>query len=410
VGKWLGNLTTGMYQDYMNGIPTAPFVWGKIVSITKTDPDVVIPELGESWSEPEFGRVQTYAGDTSGTVVCFIGGGYSSDNSAGKAVVAVNVFTGAVIRKFTTAMNYSVASSVKIVDEDGNGFVDKVYVGDLGGQLWRFGQVATDSGGGALIFPDCDENINNWVGQVLFTAPTYVVDSTTYTRKFFYPPSVTLEKGYDLIFTGTGDRENACDPTTAADRIYAIKDTHAINQLSPTAFTETDLVDVTDPAAAAPNLNHSYDDVDANGIVDQGWFIRLVDDSGADAGEKVLAQGVVFYKTYYITTFTPNNDPCVPGGNAKLYALNYLNGAAAIAFSDTDGDGNNDLTRSVQLGGGIPSKPVTVITAEGTKLFISVGSTNPNAASQSIGAGIIGVDPLYPKRNFFYLWWREIFN
>jgi Tfp pilus tip-associated adhesin PilY1 len=280
----------------------------------------------------------------------------------------------------------------------------------LGGQLWRFGQVAIDSGGSPLSFPGCDENINSWVGQVLFTAPTYVVGSTTYTRKFFYPPSVTLEKGYDLIFTGNGDRENACDPTTAADRIYAIKDTHEINQLSPTAFTEADLVDVTNPAAAAPNLNHTNDDVDSNGNIDQGWFIRLVDDVGADAGEKVLAQGVVFYKTFYITTFTPNNDPCVPGGNAKLYALNYLNGAAVIAFSDTDGDGVNDLTRSVLLGGGIPSKPVTVITAEGTKLFISVGSTNPNAASQSIGAGIIGVDPLYPKRNFFYLWWREIFN
>jgi type IV pilus assembly protein PilY1 len=412
VGKWLGNLTTGMYQDYMNGSPTGPFVWGKIDSITKTDPDVVIPELGQSWSEPEFGRVKTYAGDTSGTAVCFIGGGYSEDNSAGKALVAVDVFTGAVVRKFTTAMNYSVASSVKIVDEDGNGFVDKVYVGDLGGQLWRFGKFETDPIDPCrpLSFPDCDENINSWAGQVLFTAPTYVIDSTTYTRKFFYPPSVTLEKGYDLIFAGTGDRENACDPTTAADRIYAIKDTHSINQLCPTAFTEADLVDVTDPAAAAPDLNHTNDDVDVNGSVDQGWFIRLVDDIGADAGEKVLAQGVVFYKTYYITTFTPNNDPCVPGGNAKLYALDYLNGAAVIAFSDIDGDGNNDLTRSVLLGGGIPSKPVTVITAQGTKLFISVGSTNPNASSQSIGAGIIGVDPLYPKRNFFYMWWREIFN
>ena len=410
VGKWLGNLTTGMYQDYMNGIPTGPFVWGKIVSITKTDPDVIIPELGQSWSEPEFGLVKTFAGDTSGTAVCFIGGGYSADNSAGKAVVAVNVFTGAVVRKFTTAMNFSVPGSVKIVDEDSNGFVDKVYIGDLGGQLWRFGQVAIDSGGSSLSFPDCDENINSWVGQVLFTAPTYVVGSTTHTRKFFYPPSVTLEKGYDLVFTGTGDRENACDLTTAADRIYAIKDTHSINQFSPTAFTEADLVDVTDPAAAVPNLNHMNDDVDANGNVDQGWFIRLVDNLGTNRGEKVLAQGVVFYKTYYLTTFTPNNDPCVPGGSARLYALNYLTGEAVIAFADADGDGVNDLMRSIVLGGGIPSKPVIVITAEGTKIFISVGSTNPNPVSQSIGAGIIGVDPLYPKRNFFYLWWREIFN
>ncbi len=419
VGAKVGNLTTSMYNDFLAENPTGPFAFGEIVSMTTTDPDVIIPELGESWSEPEFGLVKTTDADTSGTPVCFIGGGYSADNSAGKAVVAVNLFSGAVVRKFTevgpdttdldkttdTAMNYSVSSSVKVVDEDGNGFVDKVYVGDLGGQMWRFGQVTVDPLGNPLNFPDSDENINNWTGQVMLTAPTYVIDSTTYTRKFFYPPSVTLEKGYDLLFMGTGDRENACDTTTAADRIYAIKDTHGT-----TSFTETNLVDVTDPAAAVPDLSQTSGDVDSNGSIDQGWFIRLVDSLGADAGEKVLAQGVVFYKTFYITTFTPNNDPCVPGGNAKLFALNYLTGSAVIEFTDTDGDGVDDLTRSVMLGGGIPSKPVTVLTAKGQKLFISVGSTNPNSASQSIGAGIIGVDPLYPNRNFFYLWWRELFN
>jgi Tfp pilus tip-associated adhesin PilY1 len=396
-GQWLGNLTSGMYQDwdYGNGV-TGPYVWGKIVSMTSTDPDVVIPELGQSWSEPEFGRVKTTDIDTTGTVVCFIGGGYSADNSAGKAMVAVNVLTGAVVKKFTAGMNYSVPSTVKVVDEDGNGFVDKIYVGDLGGQMWRFGQVTTDSAGNSLSFPDCNENIHSWVGHAIFAAPTYVVDTTTYTRKFFYSPSVTLEKGYDLIFMGTGDRENACDTAVGADRVYAVKDVHGT-----ATFSESDLVDVTDPAAALPDLN---------GNTDQGWFIRLVDYLGAVAGEKVLARGVVFYKTYYFTTFTPNSDPCVPGGDARLYAVNYMDGAAVIAFTDTDGDGNDDLTRSVHLGGGIPSKPVTVITPDSTKLFISVGSTNPNAASQSVGAGIVALDPLYPKRNFFYLWWQQIFN
>jgi type IV pilus assembly protein PilY1 len=345
--KWVGNLTTGMYQDwdYGNGV-TGPFAYGKIISMTSTDPDVVIPELGQSWSEPEFGRVKMFDDDTTGTAVFFIGGGYSADNSAGRALLAINVLTGAVVKKFTTGMNYSVASSVKVVDEDGNGFVDKIYVGDLGGQMWRFGQVTQDS------FPDCNENIHSWVGQILFAAPTYVVDSTTHTRKFFYPPSVTLEKGYDLIFMGTGDRENACDPTVAADRVYAIKEIHGATTLS-----EDDLVDVTIPAAAVPNLNNINGDVNLDGNIDQGWFIRLVDDFGAAEGEKVLARGVAFYKTYYVTTFTPNSDPCVPGGNAKLYALDYLTGAAVIAFTDTDGDGNNDLSRSVLLGGGIPSKP-----------------------------------------------------
>jgi len=286
--------------------------------------------------------------------------------------------------------------------------VDKVYVGDLGGQMWRLGQVTTDGQGYSLSFPDCDENINSWSAQMLFAAPTYTIESTTYTRKFFYPPSVTLEKGYDLLFMGTGDRENACDTTTAADRIYCIKDAHGASTLS-----EADLVDVTDPDAATPDLSETNGDVDSNSSYDQGWYIRLVDSSGETevaAGEKVLSQGIVFYKTYYVTAFAPNDDPCVPGGNATLYALNYLTGAAVIRFTDLDADGDLDLTRSVHLGGGIPSKPVVVLTAEDQKLFISLGSTNPDAASNSIGAGIIGVDPLYPKHNFFYLWWRELLN
>ena len=232
----------------------------------------------------------------------FIGGGYSETNSAGKAVVAVNVLTGEVVRKFTdltsytidtahttdTDIYYSIPSDVKVVDEDNNGFVDKLYVGDLGGQLWRIGQVSVDSDGiTALSFPDCNENINSWTGQILFSASTYVVDLVTYTRKFFYPPSVTLEHGYDLIFIGTGDREAACDTNTGADRIYAMKDTHG-----STILTETDLVDVTDPLATAPNLDHAYTDVDLNGRYDQGWYIRLVDGNGAAVGEKVLAQSV----------------------------------------------------------------------------------------------------------------------
>ncbi|MGD9058167.1 MAG: PilC/PilY family type IV pilus protein, partial [Desulfobacterales bacterium] len=370
--------------------------------------DVVIPELGQSWSEPQFGVVKTDDDDTSGKSVCLIGGGYSSDHSAGNAVIAVNVLTGAVVKTFTTGMYYSVASSVKIVDADGNGFVDKVYVGDLGGQMWRLGQVYINAQGSSLSFPDCNENIDSWIPEVVFAAPPYTVESTTYNRKFYYPPSVTLEKGYDLLFMGTGDRENACDTATAADRIYCIKDAHG-----SIFMTEADLVDVTDASATTPDLSQTTGDVDANSDYDQGWFIRLVDGSGdteVAAGEKVLAQGIVFYKTYYVTTFAPNSDPCVPGGNAKIYALNYLTGEAVIKFTDVDADGIEDLTRSVVLGGGIPSKPVVVITSAGQKLFISLGSTNPDAASQSIGAGIIEVDPLYPPHNFFYLWWRELLN
>jgi hypothetical protein len=76
-----------------------------------------------------------------------------------------------------------------------------------------------------------------------------------------------------------------------------------------------------------------------------------------------------------------------------------------------DFDGDSTLERSTDIGGGIPSKVVTVITDEGgAKLFISVGSTNPDATSEAFDAGVVTIDPLLPKNNFFYLWWKELLN
>jgi type IV pilus assembly protein PilY1 len=346
----------------------------------------VIAELGESWSEPEFGVVKTSPTDSTGTPVCFIGGGYSSNNSKGKAVIAINVVTGAVVKQFIgiTDMNYSIPSSVEALDTNSNGFIDKLYVGDLGSQMWRFGKF-TDSSGNPLEFPDSDENINNWVGQILFLA------DATYGRAFFYPPSVALEEGFDVVFMGTGDREDACSGT-GSNRIYCVKDAH-----TSTTLQESDLVDVTDPAATPPILDDPTGDVDANGQVDQGWYIQLA------TGEKVLAEGTLFYKVFYITTFTPNDDPCLPGGVSTLYALNYLTGAAVLDF---DEDGTKE--RSTEIGGGIASKPVMVITDQGQKMLISVGSTNPEASSEETGAGIVAIQPLAPPKNLFYLWWGEL--
>jgi type IV pilus assembly protein PilY1 len=286
-------------------------------------------------------------------------------------------------------MNYSFPSSVCVIDENDNGFVDKVYVGDLGGQMWRFASFS-DSSGNRLAFPDCNENINSWTGQVFFKT------DNNHSRKFFYPPSVTLEKGYDMIFMGTGDRENACCnnsgdvcSSSGPDIIAGVKEIHSLTTIGG----KTDLVDVTAPSAALPDL-----------AVDQGWYIRLVDNSGNAVGEKVLAEGTVFYKTFYITTFTPDSDTSVPGGDGKLYALSYLTGAAVLDFNN-----DSNLERMSAMGRGIPSKPMILITRTGTKLFISVGGANPYAAETSVGAGVKNVTPLLPPINFFCKFWREVF-
>jgi Tfp pilus tip-associated adhesin PilY1 len=385
-GQWIGNLTTATYQAYLTGGTSTPFIWGQIASVKTVAPDVIIPELGQSWSEPQFGVVKISDSDTVGTPVFFIGGGYSSDNSSGKAILAINVITGAPVRRFTgvAGMQFSLPSSVALVDGNDNGFVDKVYVGDLGGRIWRLGKFS-DAASGPFAFPECDENVMNWQAQLLFVA------DPASAAKFYYAPSVTLEKGYDLIFAGTGDREDPCNPSSA-DRFYCIKDSHG----SSTVY-ESELVDLTSPSAPKPDLDNATGDADLDGTVDQGWLFRL------STGEKVLAENTVLYKTAYFTTFTPNSDPCVPGGIGKIYALNYKTSSYVLDF-----DNNGTKEPSLVIGGGIPSKVVPVLTDSGAKLLISVGSTNPDSSSESFAAGVVSVNPLMPNINFFYLWWREI--
>ena len=69
VGQWVGNLTTAAYNDYLGGGMATPFIWGQINQITTPNPEVIIPELGESWSEPQMALVKTSDVDTTGTAV-----------------------------------------------------------------------------------------------------------------------------------------------------------------------------------------------------------------------------------------------------------------------------------------------------------------------------------------------------
>jgi type IV pilus assembly protein PilY1 len=363
-------------------------------------PDEVIPELGETWSEPQFGLVKTSAEETDkGTPVLFVGGGYSPDNSKGKAILVLRIETGSPLKIFKnwvswiSRMNFSIPSTVALVDDDANGFVDKVYVGDLGGQMWRLGRF-TNQDGSPKEFPQADENINHWTGHVLFQANQ--PSPPTPLRKFFYPPSVTLERGYDLLLTGTGDREDVC-ASTSYDRIYALKDAHefveseAPSGFSPATFNESDLVDVTDPSRPVPNLDSPTADVDENGKLDKGWDIRL------GTGEKVLSKGLLLNKVYFVNTYTPSSS----GGMSNLYELNYKTGAGKLPPLSQEGA----PTRSRVIGGGITAGPVPVLMERGIGLLLAPGE---GASEGGEGAGLLAITPPFPPVNFFYLWWMSL--
>ena len=106
-------------------------------------------KMGETWSEPAIGKVNV-GGDK---FAMFVGGGYDTaqNNATGKAFFAIDLSNGARLFQYyndgtaddRASMNFSIAANPTAVDLNNNGYVDRVYVGDVGGQVWKFDVSAT---------------------------------------------------------------------------------------------------------------------------------------------------------------------------------------------------------------------------------------------------------------------------
>jgi type IV pilus assembly protein PilY1 len=102
-------------------------------------------DMGESWSEPRLGKIKMDGGAEKN--VMFFGGGYdtTNNNASGKAFYVVDLADGSLLWKYENTasddsqyMNFSLPASPTAADLNGDGFVDRVYAGDVGGQLWKF--------------------------------------------------------------------------------------------------------------------------------------------------------------------------------------------------------------------------------------------------------------------------------
>ncbi len=312
-------------------------------------------ELGQTWSEPRFARINLNG--TSKNVVIF-GAGYDPDandvHPAGTATMGRGIFivdaatgsviwqagpspTGATYNHTVSGMTYSIPSDVTAVNRDGDihGYVDRLYVGDTGGNLWRVDL--------------SDPNPSNWRVDRF--------GAVGGGRKFLYPPDVVYGSDvnglYDAILIGSGDREHPFD-TSVVNRFYMFKDR---GPSSDWPLTESALYDAT------ANLIQDGNDTEQqvaraalNGA--NGWYITL------GSGEKVVGNAVTLSGTTFFNTSQPS--PSEAGvcssnlGTARNYAVSYedatatteLNGIAGLTVADRS---------SEHAGGGFPPSPVPVI-------------------------------------------------
>ena len=314
---------------------------------------VKLTGLGQAWSTPKIARVNiSGATQNSQRLVLVIGGGYDAMEDNGVYYAADNVgnhiymvdaisgnllwSAGAASGNFVNAnMTHAIPSPVTVLDIDGDGYADRMYVGDMAAQVWRF-----DITNGATVAGLVS-------GGVIASLGTKkdAVHAAADVRRFYSAPDVAAEQKQKLkpflsIAIGSGYRGHPLD-LTVHDRFYDIRDYNGFRQMSQAEFNILPvirdaasagvpaLVDIT--TQAAPTLP-----TDA-----PGWQLNLNTHPDWTAGEKSLVSSRTFGDQVIFTTYSPNTsppaDPCsgVGTGTNRAYAVDVFDGSPVV-------DRNND--------------------------------------------------------------------
>jgi len=342
-------------------------------------------ELGQTWADPVKHRVRI--GDSVKDVL-FLSGGYDprqdgvnvrTEDAMGRAIYMVDAVTGDRLwwagnsasdaNLKVASMNYSIPAAPAVIDVNGDGLADQLYVGDMGGQILRF-------------------DFNNGQGAAGFATGGVIASlagsGSASNRRFYYSPDIsgTLRNGrrYLNLAIGSGYQAHPLDKVID-DRFYKLTidsvdaPRNDDGDIEYSILTESDLMDTTDNVIQQGDADEK--EAAANSLAEaKGWYIRLTRN-----GEKVLSSSTTLRGDLYFTTFEPsaNLDPCIPAaGQSRLYHVKLWDGRAVVNYDKIGGDADENLTASdryVTLKTlGLPPSPQT-ITIDGVEIIVSGAET-----------------------------------
>ncbi|MBL8482702.1 MAG: hypothetical protein JNJ60_10925 [Rhodocyclaceae bacterium] len=368
-------------------------------------------ELSQTWSPLVPAKLTKLTTDTSSaayTLALFGGAGYDPNqdattvtqaDSAGRAVFVLNATNGSLIRKLAngiaaagggtlSGMDWSIPSEVRVINAnlDGEGLSDRAYVGDMGGNLWRFDVFAADP---AL-----------WTGKRLAAlSDDYALPGTAPNRKIFQPPSAVkinfFGQRYDAVFVGTGDIEHPLK-TDSSDALYMVKDFDlGLGASASTAWRDGDFLST---ASINTTADFATAITAADWVAKGGWKLPL------RAGEKLTAPPTVFFNILRFPTYKPDDsgaNACQPPGLSRLYGLD----ASFGGLINNTGTGNTADARiyaGFSGAGLIGSGSVVVSRGDAAGATVTAGesicTTNPQRVTylQGKGSGVPGVAGTLP--------------
>jgi len=314
-------------------------------------------ELGQTWSKPVVTKVfQSSSESDNSKPVLIFSGGYdprkdtcatdcSGQDTKGRAIYVVDALTGDIIKAFengTSSHSFEdgIASQVAVLDSDGDGYTDRIYAGDTGGNIYRVDMPAVLTLSGSSV------DTGKWKVRKLASLGG---NSEGNDRRFFNAPSIVRAKDgsklYDGILIGSGDITRPNSDTEVRNYFYNIKD----DSLYPTVWgngTGDSPLIASDLATISysPVLDPNNEDVTPASIPTDienninGWQFELNEDDTADGtygGEKSLGNAVVINGVVHFNTYTPftsdyivTTQQCVfnQSGNSHYYQVRMNTG------------------------------------------------------------------------------------
>ena len=286
------------------------------------------PDLGYTFSEP------TVALMNNGKWAAIFGNGYN-DSGSGEAQLFIVYLEGGLDGAWTEGDDYlkittgsyaggtNGLSTPAVIDEDGNGTADRVYAGDLYGNLWAF-DISNSSTSKWVVAHKSGKNVVP-LYKGLSTQPI-TVEPVVATH-----PTELGSPSY-LVFFGTGQYLVDTDKTNS-DRqsFYGIWDS------GDSEISRSDLIAQTFESGFASDVRVQSDNAVDYSSGDDGWYIDL-----PTTTERVVVNPVMRGETVFFNTLISSTDPCTYGGSGWLMGVNFLTGGRPNS-DDVIFDVNEDL-------------------------------------------------------------------
>jgi|TARA_B100002003_G_scaffold247265_1_gene278468 type IV pilus assembly protein PilY1 len=265
------------------------------------------------------------------------------------------------------AMDYSMPASPKVLDMDHDGYPDQLYIGDVGGQLWRFD--FSNSAVSAATYATA-----GIIGSISGIA-------SNDARRFYHTPDVSLvnQSGYTFLNIAMGSGFHAHPLNEVIDdRFYSFRSSDVFAPpASYVAKTESDIYDATANLLGTEGDSLTEEDLAAEiaqFTAASGWLMDL-----ERSGEKVLANSLTVNNQVIFTTYEPNNTSgsgCTAAiGTSRVYVVSVVDG---VPLLDVDEDGDKDKTdRSLTLStSSIAPEPFALVPETGDPIIL-VGPETP---------------------------------